>query len=458
MADIDSLNSLSRDELIRIILEQQRQMEKLRAEIEQLKRRGSAAPFSKGTRKAKPKRPGRKPGQGVFRHREGPAAAANRPVTRVKVSVTSCPECGGELGEVEEEIVSTTDIPEQPQPEVRVYALEVRRCKRCGRPVRGQHADVAADQRGATAHRLGPRVKAMAHVLHYGQGVPLRKVPAVLEELTGVRVTQSALTQDAMKQAAGAVGGAYQQLRKSMGEAAVVHTDDTGWRVGGESAFLMVFTNPAQTVYQIRERHRNEEVREVIPADFAGVMVSDRGKSYDAGELSGVRQQKCLAHLIRNAEEVARGKKGRAKAFSLKLKEILKRALRLVDQRAELAPVEFEQQVEELDADLTHHLRNRILRDDDNQRLLNGIGAQQDRGNLLRFLRDPRIEPTNNRAERALRPAVIARKVSHCSKTERGARAFEVFVSVVETMKKTCSYVAQELCHLMADSPTAASP
>jgi hypothetical protein len=88
---------------------------------------------------------------------------------------------------------------------------------------------------------------------------------------------------------------------------------------------------------------------------------------------------------------------------------------------------------QQIDDDLTFHLRHRILKDDDNQRLLDGIGLHQDRGNLLRFLRVEGLEPTNNRAERALRPAVIARKVSHCSKNQRGAEAFAAFVSVIQT-------------------------
>jgi transposase len=65
----------------------------------------------------------------------------------------------------------------------------------------------------------------------------------------------------------------------------------------------MAFVNPSLSVYQIRPRHRNEEVREPIPSDFGGVMVCDRGKSYDAKELEAVAQQKCLSHLIRNAAE-----------------------------------------------------------------------------------------------------------------------------------------------------------
>jgi len=87
--------------------------------------------------------------------------------------------------------------------------------------------------------------------------------------------------------------------------------------------------------------------------------------------------------------------------------------------------------------DVTWHLRDRRLADRDNQRLLDGLGRCHDEGSLLRFLDDPSIEPTNNRAERALRPAVIARKVSHCTKNARGTGAFEAWTSVLATMSRT---------------------
>src|SRR2546426_3122339 len=202
-------------------------IEQLRAEIEQLKRRGSAAPFSKGTSKPDPKAPGRKPGQGSFRFRGEPEAAAW--VEPIPVPVGGCcPECGGALGEAAQEIVSTTDMPLEPCAEVRRYSVEIRQCRQCGKSVRGGHPDIAAGQQGATAHRVGPRARAVAHILHYAHGVPVRKVPAILEELTGVRLTQGAITQDAMKQTGGAVGARYAALRESVGKQAVIHTDDTG--------------------------------------------------------------------------------------------------------------------------------------------------------------------------------------------------------------------------------------
>ena len=76
---------------------------------------------------------------------------------------------------------------------------------------------------------------------------------------------------------------------------------------------------------------------------------------------------------------------------------------------------------------ITQHLRPRLRTDPDNQRLRNGIGRQHDRGHLRRFLADPQVEPTHNRAERVLRPAVIARKMSQCSKNQTGAQAFATF-------------------------------
>ena len=64
----------------------------------------------------------------------------------------------------------------------------------------------------------------------------------------------------------------------------------------GGPAFLMAFETDEATVYQVRARHRNEEVREVVPSDYGGVMVTD----HDAQALSGVKQQKCLAHVLRS--------------------------------------------------------------------------------------------------------------------------------------------------------------
>lgn len=101
-----------------------------------------------------------------------------------------------------------TDLPPSPQPKVTQYRVWVCQCTGCGRRVRGQHPDLAPDQYGATAHRVGQRVMAAAHTLRYQMGIPVRKVPVVLETLAGLKLTQGAITQDALRRARGKVGAA----------------------------------------------------------------------------------------------------------------------------------------------------------------------------------------------------------------------------------------------------------
>lgn len=445
MSDAD-LTKLDRDALVALILQQAATIAMLQARIDELTRAGKrqAAPFSKGTRKDNPKTPGRKPGQGPFRRRMAPPIEQlAEPPIAVPVVQPACSGCGGELAFERLEEASITDLPPVPKPQVRLFEVAVHRCSACGDTTRGHHPDLAADQRGATAHRFGPRLMAAAHHLHYGLGVPVRKLPEVLRLLAGITITQGAITLDALRQCLGPVGAKYRELAASIRHSPYVHTDDTGWREAGTAMWLMTFVTDTATVYQIRPRHRNDEVREQIPSDYAGVMVTDRGVSYDAKELAGVKQQKCLSHVLRSIAGVLDKQVGAARSFGRKLKGLLKQALRLWHERR-AGPVvsDFAARVRRVKVEVTHHLRDRVLADRNDQRLLDGLGGCHDAGSLLRFLDDPSIEPTNNRAERSLRPAVIARKVSQCTKTPSGTRAFEAWTSVLGTYSRTVSGAA----------------
>jgi len=435
------LAKLGRDELVALILKQAATIAALQAKVEELARSGKrqAAPFSKGSRVKDPKRPGRKPGQGTFKRREAPAHdRLSEPPIDVPVEPPACPACGGEWAFDRVEEASITDLPEVIEPRVRLFRVAVHRCRECGATARGQHPELATDQRGATAHRLGPRLLAAAHHVHYRLGVPVRRLPELFQTLTGITLTQGAITRDALKRAAGAIGATYAALCDSVRDSAWCHTDDTGWREGGSPRWLMAFVTDTATVYQIRERHRNEEVRERIPADYRGTMITDRAPVYDAAELSAIKRQVCLYHVLRSIAEVTERKAGPASRFGSELKSLLKRALGLWHERRAGPPVEgYDERVRRTKMDITWHLRDRRLTDRDNQRLLDGLGRCHDVGSLVRFLDDPSIEPTNDRAERALRPPIIARKVSHGTRTARGSAAFEAWTSVVTTLSRT---------------------
>ena len=223
----------------------------------------------------------------------------------------------------------------------------------------------------------------------------------------------------------------------------------------GGPAFLMAFEPDEATVYQVRARHRNEEVREVVPSDYGGVMVTDRGRSYDAQALSGVKQQKCLAHVLRSISEVVQTKRGRGRSFGNRLSRLLREAMELRQAYHRGEAADFAAEAERLRREATYHLRDRPMSDADNWRLQNELGWHDDRGNLLRFLDDPSTEPTNNRAERALRGAVIARKVSHCSKNVGGADAFSAFTSVIRTLARNGGdhSLVNGLCGVFSGAP-----
>src|SRR5258708_1580274 len=195
--ELEQENQSLREDLTR----RQTEIDRLREEVKKLEKllrskARSATPFSRGKRKTHPKRPGRKPGQGPFQRRGAPGAAATAEPVDVPVTSMRCPCCGGELKFQRTDRVTNTDMPAQPQPEVNVYDVAVCVCTACGKSVRGEHPEVAADQYRATAPRVGPRLKTIAHALHYGHGVPVRRLPAILLDTTRVTMTLPRITLD----------------------------------------------------------------------------------------------------------------------------------------------------------------------------------------------------------------------------------------------------------------------
>jgi transposase len=169
--------------------------------VEQLTRQSKrqAAPFSKGTRVSQPKRPGRKPGDGSFSFHQAPRPEEiTEPPVDVPVTLECCPRCGGKLAEERVDLAYITELPPMPRPRVTQYKVWVCRCTGCGRKVRGEPPALASDQDGATAHAR-----------HYQGGIPVRKIPLVLDLLTGIELTQGAITQDALRRSRGRVSQVY---------------------------------------------------------------------------------------------------------------------------------------------------------------------------------------------------------------------------------------------------------
>jgi transposase len=417
------------------------------------------APFTKGKRKADPKPPGRKPGQGNFTHRAAPVPAPEDELREVDVPLEidqrECPKCLTPL-DITQEIATIEDTPPRPKRIITRFTVDVGKCPHCDYQIRGQHPELSPTQNGATAHVIGPEVMAQALDLHYAQGLPLRKVPQVIQGFTGISLTQSALTQRACRlcDEGGQFEPIYKTLKEDVIASRVMQTDDTGWRINAVLAFVMGFFTKRTAYYQIRLQHRCEEVQEVIKPDHPGAVVTDRASTYRAQCYDAVEMQRCISHILTNIKKVAEQKTGAAKAFPSELKRQLKAANELWKkfEAKEISRAEYRRRGQEASTALSHLLRQRKLTDADNQRLLDGIGLEHDNGRLLLFLERPEVPPTNNYAERMLRPAVIARKVSQCSKNERGARTYAMMKSIVVTLKLRTVNAVKGLAKLLKGS------
>src|SRR5918992_6235490 len=192
MSPPEGIESLSREELLALVLQLQRKLTELEASVQDLcaevdrltrESKHQAAPFSKGTRGRQPKRPGRQPGSGTFSCRQAPRPEEiTEPPVNVPVTLECCPRCGEKLAEERVDLAYITELPPMPRPQVTQYKVWVCRCTGCGRKVRGEPPALASDQYGATAHAL-----------HYQVGIPVRKTPLVLNLLTGMELAQGAI-------------------------------------------------------------------------------------------------------------------------------------------------------------------------------------------------------------------------------------------------------------------------
>ncbi len=189
------------------------------------------------------------------------------------------------------------------------------------------------------------------------------------------------------------------------------------------------------TVSTIDERRSHEVVVEVLGRRLAGVWVADGFRADDHPALGEWLQQKYFAHFLRELAKLQGEKTRGAVHFPRELAQVLREALALRDERPQREAATLAAKVQRLEAKLDALIaEGRRFTDPDHARWAKRLRKQ--RRHLLRFLRVEGAEATHNRAERALRPAVMVRKTGGCNKTRRGARTHAALASVLATLKQ----------------------
>jgi hypothetical protein len=282
--------------------------------------------------------------------------------------------------------------------------------------------------------------------LKHGLGASYAKVSAVLSTAFGLPVTRSGWCQ-ADRRLAEQARPHYEELLAVMQQCSVVHVDETGWRIGTLSAWLWVFTNQHATVYKIAKGRGHEVVVDILGREFKGVLASDCFTAYDHRELAAWLKQKCLAHLLRELDELDATKTRGAVRFARDLTALLRAALQLKAAKPHLDDATFQQRAAALETRLdTLIAAKRKLTDPDNKRLAKRL--RKHRPHILRFLYHDELDATNNRAERMLRPAVITRKTNGCNRTDDGAETHAILSSVLATCRQRAIPVVDYLVQL----------
>ncbi|HEU0067677.1 MAG TPA: IS66 family transposase [Nitrospiraceae bacterium] len=405
-------------------LTQENQQLKLRLqELERVAAR-QAAPFRRRPQKkvdpAHQQRPGQKPGH------PGTCRQVPEHVDEdLEVPLLCCPRCGGQVENRAPLLQYIEEIPAL-QPHVTRLVTWSGTCATCG-PVRTTHPLQTSVGQGAAKVQLGPRALALAALLNKQLGLPMRKTCAVLKQLGGLSVTPGGLSQ-LLSRVAGKVTAEYGQLRERVQASAAVFVDETSWWVGGPGWWLWVFTTPqGDTLFRVDQRRGSPVVHEILGADFAGVLVSDCLSAYDP---CPYRKHKCLGHHLQAIRQARDRPDNPEPAYLEEWKQLFQQVLQLYDERDRHSAAEFARQKSQFAAWSEKLLQHPCTQPGDvavQNRLL------KQRAHLLTCLDDTAAEPTNNRAERALRPAVIARKVSCGNKTAAGCHCWQILVSLAAT-------------------------
>jgi hypothetical protein len=247
------------------------------------------------------------------------------------------------------------------------------------------------------------------------------------------------------------LGQQYDRLRLVLRAAGVVHADETHWRTNGRNHQLWTLTNPRHTLYHVDRSRGAKVIAGLLGRAFGNradgreqTLVSDFYAVYDQFPAA---QQKCLAHLLRELHDTRTARpEVRDHPFFRRCRRLLREMLGLKPKQATLPAATYARRVELLEQRLDTLSQGR-WGDPDAQRLTARLAKY--RTKLTTFLHRAEVDGTNNAAERALRPAVVMRKITGGSRSAAGADAWAILASVMRTAEQQGRNVVETIKTLL---------
>jgi len=437
----DELEQLSKQEYIEIILRQHQQITELQEAFKKLKAdhealimkfnnnqkpptssKNSSQPPSKDQKSNEPKE--------KSRHRHGPPKGHEKhereqvakPDKVVELRVKSCCNCHSDLNAAKGQLVRVNQITELP--EAKAQVIEVRQyettCSECGQ------VQIEPTPQGLEMERtFGARLEATVVYYRQEQHMSYQRTQLALLNLQGVGISQGGI--DGIMQRVGNKAiQAVKLITETVQKSAVIHSDETGSRVNGKNWWEWVFCTKKAVLHVIRFNRSGDVIKEVMDGHKAEVWESD---CYSAQLKAPYHQlQLCMAHQLRNLQAVVDAYPTQTWARAMQV--LFRYAIHLHHQRDNLSPEDFAIQITRIERHYARLLQ-RNLDPPEAKRLQRRYLKHRDK--LFVFLHRSDVDPTNNVAERALRPSVIHRKVIGCFRSDWGAKAYAALASVIDT-------------------------
>nr|WP_049893091.1 IS66 family transposase [Natronococcus jeotgali] len=327
------------------------------------------------------------------------------PDKEIEVSRDCCPECGEHFDEsvgVSPRLVE--EVPDPQPPEVTQYNRHCYQCDSCGTETVATHPDCPDEG------QFGVNVISQAH---------------------------------ATERAARAGRCEYEQIRRQIQQAEIVHVDETGIKREGEQAWIWTFRTRKHTLYAVRESRGSDVPAEVLGEDFAGTVICDGWTAYPAFSSN---LQRCWAHLLREAEDVASDHE-EAEPVHRYLKQMFVGLQSWLE--TDPSPRERAQMHRSCQNGL-RSLVERSVTDEAVATLLGKIEGGID--HWLTFVGEPAVSPTNNAAENALREPVVLRKIIGTLRNDRGMFVHETILSLLATWRQQGRNPYEELRRVVSNN------
>ena len=374
---------------------------------------------------AEKKKPGQKKGhRGFFRR-------SPDHVDRVeKVSIHRCPVCSSKLSrvqEIRERIIE--DIP-IPKTIVTKYRIERRYCKQCRIMVEPQIGDALPNA------RLSLRAMLAVAYLKIGMRMSEENVSSAMRGLFGITVSEGEVF-NILKSLTEGFGDRYDDLVKTIRDSPYRHMDSTSWRNDGRNENLWTFVTRGEAIFRI-SRSNGHDVPLAVLGKHNGTDIHDRHSAFETlAKKTGNDQQYCESHIKGDAKELE-------KFYGNEGGRILRSLKNVYDEAKSLRGHGTMEDVERLHRKLVFFLDSDYEHKKCRDFAENLLKRRKEW--IFKFVTDPQVESTNNRAERALRPSVIYRKTNGGTRSESGDRVYETLASVSYTSRIRKS-------NIMADGP-----